>query len=355
MALPTVAEDAPLSSPTSNANLDPVKYYGELLTDGEALPAPVAAVETLAELVSRSDSSTIQELLALLRSASTDIAASSFNPISAQAGTALFMRYLTLQRPPPEMSFKEFKEELVERAREFVRGSGRCRDLISQHMSDFIRDGSTILVHSYSRVVVQALLFAAQTQKKKFSVYVTESRPFGLGLKTHAILQEAGIPCVVVLDSAVAYIMSRCDMAVVGAEAVCESGGLVNFIGGYQMAIAAKALNKPLYALAESFKFTRLFPLSQTDLPSSLPAAPLTFPAPNDPATAMSNDIPPTPVRPMIDSQVPEALEMSDAATRHNPLLDYTTPEMISLIVSDLGILQTSGISDALLSTFGGE
>jgi translation initiation factor eIF-2B subunit alpha len=97
---------------------------------------------------------------------------------------------------------------------------------------------------------VQALLFAAQTQKKRFSVYVTESRPvcppfspssafeaellsfhqFGLGLKTQAVLAEAGIPSVVVLDSAVAYIMSRCDMAVVGAEAVCESGGLVNFV-----------------------------------------------------------------------------------------------------------------------------
>ena len=51
-----------------------------------------------------------------------------------------------------------------------------------------------------------------------------------MGLKTHAILTEAGIPCVVVLDSAVAYVMPKCDMAIVGAEAVCESGGLINFV-----------------------------------------------------------------------------------------------------------------------------
>ncbi|POY76700.1 hypothetical protein BMF94_0292 [Rhodotorula taiwanensis] len=341
-----------MSSAESSGAFDPVRVFGELLERDDPMPAPVAAVETLAQLVSRSDSSTIQELLALLRDASTKIAAASFNPVSAQSGTALFMRYLTLQRPPPEMSFAQFKKELVTRAREFVRGSGRCRDIIAAHMGSFIQDGNTILVHSYSRVVVQALLNAAQNQKKRFQVYVTESRPFGLGLKTHAILTEAGIPCVVVLDSAVAYVMPKCDLAVVGAEAVCESGGLINFIGGFQMAIAAKAMGKPFYALAESFKFTRLFPLGQYDIPSSLPAAPLSFPADDSPAASQTSQVPPTPVRPMIDSKMPDALEMSDEGIRGNPILDYTTPDHISLIVSDVGVLTPSGVSDALLAIF---
>ncbi|GAA5919947.1 hypothetical protein JCM1841_000063 [Sporobolomyces salmonicolor] len=353
-SLPTVSEDAPLQS-TSAPPFDVIQYYSQLQGKDDPMPAPVAAVETLAELVSRSDSSTIQELLALLRSASSQLAAASFNPVSCTSGTAFFMRYLTLQRPPPEMSFREFKGELVAKAREFVKGSGKCRELIAVDMSDFVQDGSTLLVHSYSRVVVQALLYAAQEQKKRFQVYVTESRPFGLGLKTHAILTAAGIPTQVILDSAVAYIMPKCDLAVVGAEAVCESGGLVNFIGGYQMAIAAKAMGKPLYALAESFKFTRLFPLSQYDLPSSLPSAPLTFPAPIDATSLKSNSVPPTPSRPMIDSKMPEALEMSDAATRHNPTLDYTTPDLITLILSDLGTMTPSGVSDCLLQIFGGE
>lgn len=43
-------------------------------------------------------------------------------------------------------------------------------------------------------------------------------------LRTHAVLTAAGIPCVVVLDSAVAYIMERVDMVLVGSEAVVESG-----------------------------------------------------------------------------------------------------------------------------------
>ena len=34
------------------------------------------------------------------------------------------------------------------------------------------------------------------------------------------------------------------------------------------MAVMAKALNKPFYVVAESFKFVRMFPLNQDDLPN---------------------------------------------------------------------------------------
>lgn len=45
-----------------------------------------------------------------------------------------------------------------------------------------------------------------------------------LRMKTHQFLTANGIPCTVVLDSAVAYVMERVDMVLVGSEAVVESG-----------------------------------------------------------------------------------------------------------------------------------
>jgi translation initiation factor eIF-2B subunit alpha len=56
-------------------------------------------------------------------------------------------------------------------------------------------------------------------------------------------------------------------MILVGAEGVVESGGIVNQIGTYQIAVVAKAARKPFYAVVESFKFARLFPINQYDLP----------------------------------------------------------------------------------------
>lgn len=43
-------------------------------------------------------------------------------------------------------------------------------------------------------------------------------------MKTHQILTAKGVPCTVVLDSAVGYIMERVDLVLVGSEAVVESG-----------------------------------------------------------------------------------------------------------------------------------
>lgn len=41
-------------------------------------------------------------------------------------------------------------------------------------------------------------------------------------------LEKLGIPCIVILDSAVGYIMEQVDMVMVGAEGVVESGGIIN-------------------------------------------------------------------------------------------------------------------------------
>lgn len=41
-------------------------------------------------------------------------------------------------------------------------------------------------------------------------------------------LQELGISCTLILDSAVGYIMSQIDMVMVGAEGVAASGGIIN-------------------------------------------------------------------------------------------------------------------------------
>ena len=55
----------------------------------------------------------------------------------------------------------------------------------------------------------------------------------------------------------------RADMVLVGAEAVVENGGVVNKLGTYQIALCAKACDKPFYVAAESYKFARLYPLTQ--------------------------------------------------------------------------------------------
>jgi len=43
-------------------------------------------------------------------------------------------------------------------------------------------------------------------------------------------------------------------MVFVGADGVVESGGIINMMGTYQIAMVAKSMNKPVYVAAESYK-----------------------------------------------------------------------------------------------------
>ncbi|KAJ2668981.1 translation initiation factor eIF-2B subunit alpha, partial [Coemansia spiralis] len=202
-----------------------------------------------------------------------------------------------------------------------------CRDNVAEFGSPFVRDDQTILIHSYSRVIM-GLLRRAVKQNKRFRVYITESRPDQSGLRAAAELQELGIPCEVVLDAAIGYIMEKVDMVLVGAEGVVESGGLINKIGTYQIAIIAKTAKKPFYALAESFKFVRLYPLSQYDLPTYRSDL-LSFK--EKPGTT---------------------IDWQTELLRNNPMLDYTPPEYITLLFTDLGVMTPSGVSDELIKFY---
>ena len=142
--------------------------------------------------------------------------------------------------------------------------------------------------------------------------------------------------------SAVAYIMEKVDVVLVGAEGVVENGGIINKIGTYGVAIAAKTLNKPFYVAAESFKFTRLFPLSQSDLPDECKykGSSLRRAAAVD-ANAGSQK----------DSQQQQQHPRVDLEQEH-PLVDYTPPDYITLLFTDLGVLTPTAVSDHLIDLY---
>lgn len=74
-------------------------------------------------------------------------------------------------------------------------------------------------------------------------------------------------------------------------------------------------MNKPFYVLAESYKFIRIFPLNQNDIPERLK-------------------------------------HRIGAKKSETPLVDYTPPSYITLLLTDLGTLTTAAVSDQLLQLY---
>ncbi|EPQ26977.1 uncharacterized protein PFL1_05612 [Pseudozyma flocculosa PF-1] len=332
-----------------------VESYHRFLANDPDLPFPIAAIFALSELVSRSRAATTSELIETIKSASQRLKASLANPVPATAGLDLFTRFVVTKSWDGD-DFEAHKQSLSSLAREFATHTvPSCREKICDLVLPFIRDDAVILTHSYSRVVMQVLRKAARVQRKRISVYVTESRPNGLGLRTHEQLTAAGVPCTVILDSAVAYVMDKVDLCLTGAEGVVESGGFLNAIGTYGMAMIAKSHNKPFFALAESFKFLRLFPLSQYDLPAS--GNILAFPELSDDqqAKAAERCLPVRATKEDDDDETAQRSKlMSKEMVQLNPAIDYTLPDLVTFLFSDVGVLTPSGVGDALLAVYGG-
>lgn len=149
------------------------------------------------------------------------------------------------------------------------------------------------------------------------------------------------------IDSAVAYSMDEVDMVIVGADGVVESGGIINMMGTYQIALVAKSMDKPVYVAAESYKvclklkrndinyeisnlfidllktlqFARLYPLDQKDMVPALRAVDFGVP-------------------------IPSKVEVETSAR------DYTPPQYLTLLFTDLGVLTPSVVSDELIQLY---
>ncbi|KAG8908569.1 translation initiation factor eIF-2B subunit alpha [Tulasnella sp. 408] len=359
VVIPETSPPPPLEEPKKDSastgfaaedRFDVYSAYMRLLSDELYLFVPSPRNESAA---------TMYELVEGLKDAAAVLKSKTSNTVGLTAGCDLFIRYVTTARQDFSRDFSHHKAELVRQGKEYAETAQSSRDKIAEHAFGFIKEDAVILTHSYSRVVMQALLKA--NKRKRISVYVTEARPKGLGMKTYNALTAAGIPCTVILDSAVAYCMDKVDLVLVGSEAVVESGGLINAVGTLSMAIIAKAANKPLYALAESYKFLRFFPLSQYDLPidnsslltlpSQKPSAPrhsLTLASPMTPRAVQSQS---GGIPSFFGNSSRDAVpEMSQEQIAKNPEVDYTRPDLITLVFSDVGILTPDGISSFLLN-----
>ncbi|KFZ67399.1 Translation initiation factor eIF-2B subunit alpha, partial [Podiceps cristatus] len=245
--------------------------------------------------------------------------------VAVSSGAELFLRFISLTSLEYS-DYSKCKEIMIERGEIFLRKVSLSRNKIAKLCHPFIRDGARILTHAYSRVVLR-VLEAAVESKKRFSVYVTESQPDQAGQvlvnlqKMAKALRKLKIPVTVILDAAVGYIMEKVDLVLVGAEGVVESGGIINKIGTNQIAVCAKAQNKPFYVVAESFKFVRLFPLNQQDVPDRF-------------------------------KYKADTLKTSQNLTEEHPWIDYTLPSLITLLFTDLGVLTPSAVSDELIKLY---
>ncbi|XP_061656189.1 translation initiation factor eIF-2B subunit alpha isoform X1 [Phyllopteryx taeniolatus] len=202
-----------------------LEYFRAQLRQDPDVASAVAAIRTLLEFLKRDEGETLLGLRENLKWA-TDRLASVDSSVAVSSGGELFLRFISLTwLEHQELSC--CKKVMEERGQLFMDKISMSRGKVAKLCHTFIKDGAKILTHSYSRVVLRVLEKAA-AEKKRFSVFVTESQPDGAGRLMAEHLRKLYVPVTVILDAAVGYVLEKVDQVIVGAEGVVESGGIIN-------------------------------------------------------------------------------------------------------------------------------
>ncbi|MEM3736703.1 MAG: S-methyl-5-thioribose-1-phosphate isomerase [Candidatus Bathyarchaeia archaeon] len=175
-----------------------------------------------------------------------------------------------------------------------------------------IGDGYTVLTHSNSSMVIETFKQVA-SEGRRMRVVVSESRPLCEGREVAAELSTVGVPVTLITDAAVGHFITEADMVLVGADSVLADGSLVNKVGTYLIALAAKDKGIPFYAVCEFSKF---------DVRNYLGEEPIL--EERDPSD-------------VLDSFPP-------SMTVRNLYFDITPPSLISGIITEDGVVEPASV-----------
>jgi len=162
-------------------------------------------------------------------------------------------------------SAEELSASVQQRCKDFSERVRKSTDRLAHHALHLLDKGMTVLTHSKSSAVFRAITLAHENGKS-CEVICTESRPMNEGVDLARALSTLGLKVTLITDASVFSFVRRCDVVLVGADAV-SAHGVVNKIGTASLGEAARLASVPLYVLAGTEKFlSPSIPLSTREL-----------------------------------------------------------------------------------------
>ena len=159
--------------------------------------------------------------------------------------------------------------EILSSIEEFKVILDQAKSKIKEYAVEELDQYEVILTHCHSSTSTQALIALAR-RKPSLKIVATETRPLYQGRRTAKELVKAGVDVTMIVDSASAsFIVDDrylpVGAVVIGCDEIHKGGAVVNKVGSYQIALAAKQGNDKLYVLTTLLK---LDPKTQEALPS---------------------------------------------------------------------------------------
>lgn len=122
------------------------------------------------------------------------------------------------------------------------------------HAAGLLDDDSVVVTHSFSSTVREVFNLVSVRRQQRARVIVSESRPGMEGRDQARFLAGMGTEVTYITDAELGLFSGKATLALVGADTILADGSVVNKVGTYLLALAARDHGIPFYACCESFK-----------------------------------------------------------------------------------------------------
>ena len=156
-----------------------------------------------------------------------------------------------LQRSDSTESLTQQRALLRDAARALIEESRVASHKAAAHAADLLHGSNTLVTHSYSSTVAEAIVRLPVHVRVVFS----ESRPLQEGYRLAQLLSQRDRHGTLVTDAQLGAALARADAVLVGADSILADGSLVNKAGTLLLAATAAHFDVPFYGCCESYKF----------------------------------------------------------------------------------------------------
>ena len=122
--------------------------------------------------------------------------------------------------------------------------------IVGKYLAELFPDHGAIMTQCFAETIVGMMLKEARIQGKDIRIFCPETRPFFQGSRlTSTVCHDMGFDTTVITDNMPAAVMKNegIDLFTSAADVICVDGHVINKVGTYQIAIAAKYHGIPYY------------------------------------------------------------------------------------------------------------
>lgn len=145
---------------------------------------------------------------------------------------------------------KKVDEAIFQQTLESVNNNYIRIGKVAKYLVDMFPDRGTIMTQCFAETIVGQMLKETKKRGKDIKVICPETRPYFQGARlTASVVHDQGFDVTVITDNMPAYTMmsKKVDLFTSAADAICMDGHVVNKVGTFQIALAAKYFGIPYF------------------------------------------------------------------------------------------------------------